>query len=366
MYTIFGIKKIHIITILLVFLLSGLSIIISSCSPAAPTSISIKPVVITASPNSTPTATPFQPDLYDLATPVFTDFTDYSESTQVVPDFASWGEFPAPQVYSPYFQIPSPASIIQQPKGQFNILLLGSDQRPNDGGFRTDTMILITISPEGKVSLTSFPRDLYVYIPGWMMQRMNTAHGYGGFNSTAMTFEYNFGIHPDYFVLINFDGFRSIIDSLGGITVNAGKYFSDSRSGYPNGYSVNAGPVFMDSETALWYVRSRYSSSDIDRLRRSQEVLQAIGLKLFSLDGLNRASELYNTYRANVDTNLSLEACLKLLPALNLIKDPSGVKRYVIGYDQVYDWTDPGTGAQVLIPIPEEIRILLQQAVNMQ
>jgi anionic cell wall polymer biosynthesis LytR-Cps2A-Psr (LCP) family protein len=122
----------------------------------------------------------------------------------------------------------------------------------------------------------------------------------------------------------------------------------------------------MDSETALWYVRSRYSSSDIDRLRRAQEVLQAIGLKLFSLDGLNRASELYNTYRANVDTNLSLEACLKLLPALNLIKDPSGVKRYVVGYDQAYDWIDPGTGAQVLIPLPDKIRILLQQAVNMQ
>ena len=120
------------------------------------------------------------------------------------------------------------------------------------------------------------------------------------------------------------------------------------------------------SETALWYVRSRYSSSDIDRLRRAQEVLQAIGLKLFSLDALNRASDLYNTYRSNVDTNLSLESCLKLLPAMNLIKDPSGVKRYVIGYEQAYDWTDPGTGAQVLVPIPEQIRLLLLQAVNMQ
>jgi LCP family protein required for cell wall assembly len=227
-------------------------------------------------------------------------------------------------------------------------------------------MILITISPQGNVSVTSFPRDLYVYIPGWMMQRLNTAHGYGGFNSTAMTFEYNFGIRPDYFVLINFDGFRSIINSLGGITVNSGKYFSDSRSGYPNGYTVNAEPVFMDSETALWYVRSRYSTSDVDRLRRAQEVLQAIGLKLFSLDGLNRASELYNTYRSNVDTNLSLESCLKMLPALNLIKDPSGVKRYVIGYEQAYDWTDPGTGAQVLIPIADLVRNVLLKAVNMQ
>lgn len=362
MNPIIGIKKIRFPILVLLCLITGISVLLSSCSPAATASIALKPVVITASPNSTPTATPFQPDLDGLATPVF---AEYSETTQV-PDFASWGNYPAPQVYSPYFLIPSPASLLPQPKGQVNIVLLGSDQRPNDGGFRTDTMILITISPEGNVSLTSFPRDLYVYIPGWMMQRLNTAHGYGGFNTTAMTFEYNFGIRPDYFVLINFDGFRSIINNLGGITVNAGSYFWDSRSSYPDGYAVNPGPVYMDSETALWYVRSRYSSSDVDRLRRAQEVLQAIGLKLFSLDGLNRASELYNTYRSNVDTNLSLESCLKLLPALNLIKDPSGVKRYVVGYDQAYDWTDPGTGAQVLIPIPEQMRILLQQAVNMQ
>lgn len=340
-----------------------MSLVISACGPAASISPMNKPVVITASPNSTATATPFQPDLNEVATPVF---TDYSESTQVAPDFASWGDYPAPQVYSPYFQIPAPASIIPQPKGQVNILLLGSDQRPNDYGFRTDTMILITVSPDGKVSLTSFPRDLYVYIPGWMMQRLNTAHGYGGFDTSIMTFEYNFGIRPDYFILINFDGFRSIINNLGGITVNSGQPFSDARSGYPDGYNVNAGPVFMDSETALWYVRSRYSSSDVDRLRRAQEVLHAIGLKLFSLDGLNHASELYNTYRSNVDTNLSLESCLKLLPALNLIKDPSTVKRYVVGYDQAYDWIDPGTGAQVLIPIPAEIRSLLEQAVNLQ
>ncbi|HBG74672.1 MAG: hypothetical protein A2X25_11615 [Chloroflexi bacterium GWB2_49_20] len=338
-----------------------LGLILSACSPAAASPLATKPVVITASPNSTPTATPFQPDLDidEMATPEIPD----PETVQ--PEFASWGDYPAPQVYPYYIQIPSPASMIPQPNGQINILLLGSDQRPNDGGFRTDTMILITLTPEGKVSLTSFPRDLYVYIPGWMMQRLNTAHGYGGFNTTVMTFEYNFGIRPDYFVLINFDGFRSIINSLGGITVNAGKDFSDSRTGFPNGYTVDAGSVQMDSETALWYIRSRYSSSDIDRLRRAQEVLQAIGLKLFSLDGLNRASELYNTYLSNVDTNLSLDACLKLLPAINLINDTSGVKRYVIGYDQVYDWVDPGTGAQVLVPIPEEVRNVLQQAVNM-
>jgi LCP family protein required for cell wall assembly len=358
MSSVHRIKGIRLITLIFLGLLSGFGLILASCSPTASFPNVSKPVLITVGPDSTPTATPFQPDLNELPTP------DLENTGQVQPDFASWGDFPAPQVYPIYMQIPPPASIITQPAGQITILLLGSDKRPNDGGFRTDTMILITISADGKVSLTSFPRDLYVYIPGWMMQRLNTAYGYGGFNTTQLTFEYNFGIRPDYYVLINFDGFRSIINSLGGITVNVAQTFWDSRTGFPDGYTIYPGLVQMDSETALWYVRSRYSSSDIDRLRRAQEVLHAIGIKLFSLNALNRVSELYNAYHANVDTNLSLDGVTKLLPALNLIKDPSKISRYVIGYDQAYDWVDPGTGAQVLLPIPEEIKIVLKQALN--
>lgn len=349
------IKVIFISGTLLILVMTSISI--SACNSDDPETLPMKPVVITIAPNATTTATPFQPETGQDSTPV----ADTSSTVQ--PDFATWGNYPAPQVYPAYIQIPSPANLIPRPPGQIYILLLGSDQRPNDGGYRTDTMILITINPQGKVSLTSFPRDLYVYIPGWMMQRLNTAQGYGGFNTTALTFEYNFGIRPDYYVLVNFDGFRSIVNSLGGLTVNAAKNFTDARTGFPNGFTVNAGSNLMDSETALWYVRSRYSSSDIDRLRRAQEILQAIGQQLLTLNGLSHVPELYNSYRSSVDTNLTLEAALSLLPALNLIKDPNSISRYVIGYDQAYDWIDPGSGAQVLIPIPEEVQSVIHQAV---
>jgi polyisoprenyl-teichoic acid--peptidoglycan teichoic acid transferase len=332
--------------------------ILSACNPKAATA-QTRVSVITAAPDSTATATPFQPVLVESPT------AEVMETPTAIIDAPIWGDYPAPQVFPYYLGIPSPAEIITQPKGQTNILLLGSDQRPNDGGFRTDTMILITLSPAGEISLTSFPRDLYVYIPGWMMQRLNTAYGFGGFNTLGMTFEYNFGVKPDYFVLINFNGFRSIMNSLGGVTVNVGITFTDARDGYyPGGYTVYPGPVYMDAETALWYVRSRYSSSDIDRLRRAQEVLQAIGLKLFSLDGLNRVPELFDTYKANVVTNLNVETCLRFLPALNLLSDPTGVRRYVIGYDQAYDWVEPSSGAQVLLPVPEAIHEVLLQALN--
>ena len=81
------------------------------------------------------------------------------------------------------------------------------------------------------------------------MQRLNTAYGYGGFYTAGLTFEYNFGVKPDYFVMVNFNGFRSIINSLGGVTVNAASTFSAAREGYyPNLYTVHAGPVLMDAE----------------------------------------------------------------------------------------------------------------------
>ena len=112
--------------------------------------------------------------------------------------------------------------LLPQPKGQINILLLGSDQRRGSGGFRTDVVLLVTINPaDNSINITSFPRDLYVNIPGYSQNRINTAHARGGFETMANTFEYNFGVRPDYYALINFWSFVDVVNSLGGIDVYA-------------------------------------------------------------------------------------------------------------------------------------------------
>ena len=83
--------------------------------------------------------------------------------------------FSGPSV-QPNVPVPPPVDPILQPGGQVNIVLFGSDQRPDSGGFRTDTIVLVTLNKElGRVSLVSFPRDLYVYVPGWTMQRRQWA-----------------------------------------------------------------------------------------------------------------------------------------------------------------------------------------------
>jgi LCP family protein required for cell wall assembly len=333
-----------------------------------------------APPGSTATKTPFQPSpptitptptpIPPLATAVPTqpaEPTKTKKATRTPTEMTngesrSWSDYPGPVVW-PDIEVPPPVGLLSQPAGQINIMLLGSDQRPYESGLRTDTMILLTLNPdEGTAHLTSFPRDLYVYIPGYTVQRMNTAFWYGGFDSLAMTMEYNFGVRPDYYVLINLWSFEEVIDSLGGIDVEIGKDLCDHRDSYGT-YCVYAGTQHMHGETTLWYVRSRYSTNDLDRNRRQQEVLVGVFKTLISLNGLSRAGELYQIYQDNVTTDMSFEAMAELLPLAAKLTDFSRISSYYIGVGQVYDWINY-SGAQVLMPIRDAILQVMKQALN--
>jgi LCP family protein required for cell wall assembly len=327
------------------------------------------PMIIWAPSDATATVTPFQPvpptPTY-IATNIPTPHVKVKTPRPTIgvqpPVAKSWNDYAGPIIW-PDIDIPSPTGLLEQPAGQMNILLLGSDQRPSDAGFRTDTIILVTLNSNlGTVNVTTFPRDLYVYIPGYTVQRINTAFAFGGFDSLALTFEYNFGVHPDHYVLINFWSFQEIVDSLGGITVDVGRTFTDHRDGYGD-YTVLAGSVHMDGETTLWYVRARYTTSDFDRGRRQQEVLEAIGRRLLSLNALTRAPELYNIYRDNVSTDLSLNDIISNLPLAAKLSDASRIHRFAISPNEVYDWTNY-SGAMVLVPIREAVLVVMHQALN--
>jgi LCP family protein required for cell wall assembly len=328
--------------------------------------------LLVAPPGSTPTPTPFQPI---PPTPIYLPTTIPPEATATTQppapmseiEFISdeergWEDYPGPSVW-PDIDVPAPVGILSHPDGQVNILLLGSDQRPDDGGFRTDTIQLLTINPqEGTVKLTAFPRDLYVYIPGYTVQRINTAMGWGGFEALAATMEYNFGVKPEYYVLINFWSFKDVIDSIGGITVKIGRDMCDQRDAF-GWYCVSEGTMWMSGESALWYVRSRYSTSDLDRGRRQQEVLEAVFDQLLNIDGLRRAPELYEIYQQNVTTNLDFDFLSGFLPIAYNLAESRDVGRYSIGDGQVYNWTNT-SGAMVLIPIRESALEVMRQVIS--
>ncbi len=337
--------------------------------PAAIVPAPVSNIIAVAAVGSTVTPTPFLPlaptaTYFPTAYPTSMPLPDPPTPTPgVIPAQAkTWADYPGPTIW-PDIAVPAPAGLLSQPLGQVNILLLGSDQRPDDGGFRTDTLLLLTLNPSaGTASLTSYPRDLYVYIPGWTVQRINMAHGFGGFPLTALTFEYNFGVRPDHYVLINLWSFEEVIDSLGGIDVSVAVSLTDHRDRYGN-YSVPAGIVHMDGETALWYVRSRYTTSDFDRGRRQQEVIVAIFQKLLSMDALTRAPQIYEIYRQNVTTDMTFEQMAEFLPLAAQLSDLEGIQRYSIGPAQVVSWINY-SGSQVLLPVQESVIEIMKKVLS--
>lgn len=349
--------------LLLSLILSGCTLPGMSAIPAPAVSSIDGPILVVAAANATATPTPFQPlPITPTWLPTMTAVPPTSPPPTATPLPQEWTYFPGPSV-PPSTGILPPVGLLPQPDGQVNILLLGSDQRSGDYGFRTDTILLLSLNPKLETaSLTSFPRDLYVYIPGWTTQRINTAQAHGGFETTAMTFEYNFGVRPDHFVMINFWSFVQVIDNLGGVDVQVAVGLSDHRDGYGNFY-VPAGSNHMDGETALWYVRSRYSTSDFERTRRQQEVLQAVFVKLLSLNGIKRAPDLYKIYKDNVTTDLKFSDLAALVPLAAKMSDTSLIQHYLIGRQQVTGWITP-TGAQVLLPNREAILPIIKQAIN--
>jgi LCP family protein required for cell wall assembly len=253
---------------------------------------------------------------------------------------------------------------IIQPEDQVNILLLGSDLLPNGAGFRTDVIILVTVNKADKtVSVTSFPRDLYLYIPGWTDQRINTAYPHGGFNTLRQTFSHNFGFSPDYFILINLWSFEYIVNDLGGINVNVPRTVCDNNWSGSNYHCVYAGTQHLYGKEALWYVRTRKTTNDFDRNVRQQLALEAILNRFFSLDIIGKIPDLYKTYKENVVTNLDLGTVLDLVPTALKLKEPGRVNQYYINDSVVTDWVTPG-GAQVLLPNYANIRSILKQALN--
>ena len=262
-----------------------------------------------------------------------------------------------------------------------NILLIGSDQRGGGGYFRTDTLIIASIRPRDQVvSLISIPRDLFVYIPGWTMQRINTAylHGemskYPGGGAALLkdTIRYNLGIRIDNLAIVDFNGFMKIIDVLDGVDVPLACPYTDWRAINPKGnlenpnnwrlFKVGPGIVHMDGEFALWYARSRLRSNDFDRGRRQQEVLRAIYNKALKLGVLPRIPDMYQQMSEIVKTDIDLNDVLALAPmALNL--DAPRIRSYYISSKYVKGWWTP-QGASVLLPKIDKLQPMLQEAMS--
>ena len=242
--------------------------------------------------------------------------------------------------------------------GRTNILLLGLDSRePGSNLGRSDTIILTTILPSlPYVGMLSIPRDLWVDIPGYGANRINTAHFFAeaeqldsGPFSAIETVQSNFGVDVDYFVRLRFDGILDVIDSLGGVDVDLPR----PMSGYP------AGVHHLNGEQALALVRDRAGSDDFTRMERGQLFLKALLKRILTPSAWSHFPETLAVLAEMVDTNTPVWIWPRLGIAV-LRVGPDELDSRVIDRGMVYPFTTAG-GAQVLGPNWEQINIVLME-----
>ncbi|MDN5892730.1 MAG: LCP family protein [Nocardioides sp.] len=179
------------------------------------------------------------------------------------------------------------------PGDAVNILLLGVDDPDHQpdvgprleeilddgdwvpGAFRSDTMMVVHLNADGdEAQLVSIPRDSWVDVPGHGMHKINAALSLGGPELAAEAVEDNFGIYLDHVMLVDFEGFRNVTDTLGGVDVQIPETVVNPL----NNQTWTKGTHHLRGEEALLYVRQRYGlpGGDFDRIQRQQNFLRAV------------------------------------------------------------------------------------------
>lgn len=203
-----------------------------------------------------------------------------------------------------------------------NIMLVGQDRRPGQGRQRSDSMILCSFNTEKKTfSMISFLRDTYVAIPGYWSNKMNAAYAYGGMETLTATLATNFGVKLDGCVEVDFGGFQTIIDMLGGVdielTVAEANHLNEEY-----GYSLTSGWNHLNGEQALNYSRIRKIDSDSRRTERQRKVLTALMNAYKNQDVTKMASlagDILDTglVKTNMSSGDIINYVFKLFPILS-------------------------------------------------
>jgi LCP family protein required for cell wall assembly len=209
-----------------------------------------------------------------------------------------------------------------------NILVLGSDNRPELEAWRTDSIMVVVIDPKvGQVGIVSIPRDLYVEVPGYDKgkERLNAVayigekldYPGGGPALVRRVVEEQLGIPTQHYVIIHQDGLIKLVDALGGVTVNLDcpLYEATPDDKSPTGmktFTLPAGPVHLDGPTAKKFATYRYVQTDFGRVQRQQQLIWAIRNRVLEANLLPKIPVLWSALSDTFTTDLDLPVVLKL------------------------------------------------------
>lgn len=251
---------------------------------------------------------------------------------------------------------------------RINILVLGLRGEDDDnGGLLSDSMMIISFKKStGQVALISIPRDLYVKMPGEnYKEKINFAYalGYekkggagGGLLYSKIAVSRVTGLNITHAISVDHAAFKEIVDILGGVDIYLDRPFSEkTQFAQEMLIDLPAGKNHLDGTTALYFVRSRFSTSDFDRARRQQMVLLAVKEKALSLGILSNPVKIYQLLESlgrNVRTDMSLSDIKNLMDLAQNV-DSRKIKH------KVFDTTPEGllyethteNGTYILLPM---------------
>ncbi len=271
-------------------------------------------------------------------------------------------------------------------KDRINILIGGIGGENHDGPYLTDSLIFVSIDTKTyQMSTLSIPRDLYVDLGnGYGYWKINAADAFGeqenpgkGMSYARDVVEKVTGQPIQYYVRVDFSGFKKIIDTLGGVGITVDRAFTDTEFPQDTGIgyrtvSFQTGYQIMDGQTALDYSRSRHGNngegSDFSRSDRQQKVISAIKDKIMSLSTLMNPAKivsLMSELNKNIQTNISYKDISVLYRLITKVNTSTSINRSLSdssGYVYIAKTID---GASILKPVGDNYNLIQELVVNM-
>lgn len=324
------------VTILL-GLLWGLSTL-AGCSPANTPTQSVNgtgKLTVTPSATSSPSNSPMPPTAREV-----------------------WHPFKGPKL-TPAIEIPPPFKGLWLPDGARVLALLGTGEQAPFIGSSEAVMLALYHPRNQRVSFISIPPDLFVYIPGYTMQRISAAFAAGGAPMFQDTVEYNLGMRPDSWVFIHTDSLEKLVDSLGGLYLTP---LEDLVEFCPR---VSPQLHRLDGKQVVCYITYRYGGDERSRSQRQQQVLQALIHRIVDGGNLVLLDKLLDTYMPESDSSFTRDEVTALQDQAMQLAIDDRMAFFALDEEHFDWWEVPGpVPAPVFLPDRDALGRLLQAAAN--
>lgn len=320
--------------VVILFLLITAGVVITACTPITPQ----PPITI---PTATSSATPSL---------VFSPTPTLLRTVR--------SEYPTPQLTAA-LPIPPPLQGISQPEEVKSLLLIGTDSLSPFPG-RSDAIILAFYHPRlGLASFLSIPPDTYLYIPGYTMQRLNTAYAVGGIEMVYDALQYNFGVRPDDYAISHLDDFVYFIDDVGGLEVTVVEKMPSICS------DIAPGRNLLTGDQVMCYLRYRDKMNELNRNLRQQEVLRLVLQRMIHGGTMARLPDLFKLYQNSVETSLRTTEIIRSIPFMLRLGDANHVGYFQVKGAALKVWQLPeGLKPSVFLLNSGPAAIQVQDAIN--